>query len=141
MSMQAISNTAVATPYVSSGMGDAAGSIAVESAMSSAMPEAVAQGQADVVDIRQAGGGGQGAQETTDAGNQRRSLSGKSPGPDSEKSVVITYNQLARESVVKFLDEEGHIVSQTPPQMYLKTMESSSSKVDEQSGKLLNEVA
>ncbi len=132
---------AVGTPYVSSGAGDAAGSITAESVMSSGMPAAFAQGQADFVDIRQARGEGKGAREATDAGDERRSLNGKSPGRGSENSVVITYNQLARESVVKYLDEEGNVVSQSPPQMYLKTMESSSSKAGEQTGTLLNEVA
>ena len=111
MGMQAISNTAVATPYVSSGTGDAAGSITAESVISSGMPAAGTQGRADVVDIRKAGGEGQGVREATDAGDQRRSLNSKSPGQETEKSVVITYNQLARESVVKYLDEEGNIVS------------------------------
>jgi len=141
MDAQVVTNTAVGAPYISSGMADGASHATAESVASPGLIAVDTPGRADIVDIRQTKGEGQGGEEAAGAGNPRRALNGKSPGQATERSVVITYNQQVRESVVKYLDAEGHIVSQSPPQMYLKTMESSSSKVDKQPGKLLNKVA
>jgi hypothetical protein len=98
------------------------------------------QMQADVIDIRRSGLNEQHYQadanaDTKSAGNRRES------GKETSNTVVITYNQQARESVIKFLDGEGNIVSQSPPRMYLKTMESSNSRKSEDPGNLLNKVA
>jgi uncharacterized FlaG/YvyC family protein len=147
MDAQIITGVAVSTAYVNSGMPNSAGNSGVaDSGSSSSILTANIQGQADVVDINQTIGSGQEYQKSVDLNSklvseQRASVNGKSQARENVKSVNITYNQLARESVVKFLDEEGNIVSQTPPKMYLKTMEARSSKLDVHPGKLLNEVA
>jgi len=141
MNSQVITNMTAGMPYVSSGMADAAENMGAETVSSPSMLAADVKGQADIVDIQQARGEGQEGRENAGTDGQKRSRNGKVAGQAAERSVVITYNQLARESVVKYLDAEGHVISQSPPQMYLKTMESSSSKVDKQPGKLLNKVA
>jgi E3 ubiquitin-protein ligase DOA10 len=147
MDAQVITGVAASTPYVNSGTPNNAGNGGVaDSGSSSSILTASIQGQTDVVDINQTAGSGQEYQKSVDLNSklvseQRVSVNGKSSTRENVKSVDITYNQLARESVIKFLDEEGNIVSQTPPRMYLKTMEARSSKLDAHLGKLLNEVA
>jgi hypothetical protein len=141
MDAQVITGVAASTSYVNSGTPNNAGSsrAAESGGSSSGILTANIQGQTDVVDINPSVGPAMGGGRI--ANEQSVSINSKSSTGENVKSVDITYNQLARESVVKFLDEEGNIVSQTPPQMYLKTMEARSSKLDALPGKLVNEVA
>ena len=146
MDAQVITGVVVSTPYVNSGMPNNAGGGVADSGLASGIPAANVPMQADVVSINQAAGSSQGYQIGSDnssnsAKEQKVTVNSKSATSENARSVVIKYNQLARASVVEFLDEGGNIVSQTPPRMYLKTMEASSSKLDASPGKLLNKVA
>jgi uncharacterized FlaG/YvyC family protein len=38
----------------------------------------------------------------------------------SAKSVVFEYDKQSGESIVKFMDDKGNVVAQTPPEQYLK---------------------
>lgn len=141
MDSQVITGVAASAPYVSAGTTNASGNMEIAGAVSPAgMLTAGVPIRTDLVDIRRDGAGEE--QYRGDAYAERKPAENRSePEGETAKTVVITYNQQAHESVIKFLDGEGNIVSQSPPRMYLKTMESSSSRLNENPGTLLNKVA
>lgn len=53
-------------------------------------------------------------------------------------SVVFEYDALSRASIVKFLDMKGNVISQVPPEQYLKTLQMRGSSPEDEKGTLVN---